>query len=178
MKNIFLLLILVSPFVITSFSSCKHTQDVKCDTMSVFVYGVGPAFTGQDSVSTTRYMPDQAFDKPVDSAHYHIMNISADTFEVLPSQGQTQLAIGYSQIPAGFIVAGYDYKLVLKPSGKTYLITNVVSDGHTNEVFTYTIRPDEPFRCFTSIASCTINGISYTVTAISGTNIANAVYIQ
>jgi len=168
MKNILFIIFLASPAFLIPFSSCHQTIDVKCDTMSLVVYGAGFEFTAGDSVQLVKYKQDNLFDVTVDSAWMRATRQDNDTFEIIPSN------TSYSAIPPGFfIIPGYDYKILFRVfdrsipytiDTKTFLITNIVSNGRIDQVFNIPAFDDKTRpRCYNQIQSCSINGVTTVV---------------
>jgi hypothetical protein len=142
------------------FSSCTHTVDVLCDTISLGVQLVGGRIADEDTCKVVRYTNDGLFDNPIDSSFNIIYSVNDTTALSLP----VGIRNGTSNSPSRYIVPGYDYKLSVPHSGITYLFTDIKSNGKHDQEFTYSGMGGGPaYMCFNNVVACKVNDTAYTV---------------
>ena len=181
MKYLLLLLIPGVSLFFVSCSSYSHNEEVKCDTMTLQIQGLGFESPAYDTALIIRYKQDNAFDLVIDTTIRNVSSYNHDTFMVAPVFIQVTYPSGTSNVPSGSIIPGYDYKIVFPAAGKTYEITNITSNGATDKHFSYTIAPNPPFTCFNDILSCSVNGVpqaSVLTMPLSRNDSLHVVYLQ
>ena len=164
MKNLLLLLFPALVLCSGTFTACKRTQVVVCDTSTLQLEGIGMSDPGYDSVMVIRFEENSGFRKAIDTTRLLMQRSGGDTSILVPGVTQKQYAQSKSLIPAGSVYAGYDYLILFPKLGKSDLVSNIQLSGQTSKEFTYTqgISAHSPFRCGNTVVSCQIDTASVT----------------
>ncbi len=153
MKKPLLLFSLVAICLSTLFISCS--KNIECNDGVISIYPVGFSKTDFDSAIVYRYKQDNAFDIITDSTHLvYYSNGDNDT-------GSLSIMSQYSNsgIRSAFLIPGYDYKIVVPKTSRTYAITNIVQKGNKTQSYSSGISGNGVVvSCCNNIISCNLDG--------------------
>ena len=143
-------------------SSCRRSREITCSDGTIVVHPVGFTKSDFDSARVIRYRKDNTFSAALDSTTKTLYSNDAEHHDTAILH---TYPASYPNSAEGFIVPGYDYRIILPASGRIFTITDITLSGQTHQTISSNTFEKVLHVCYNGVVHVAVDANVYTSTA-------------